>query len=82
MEDVEIDADVGLAALGDQCQRGIETGAKRAGATELERQADAEAGRRLGRLAQRHHGPVQVHGFNTLHEISHDQQRGDVEALA
>src|SRR5690242_17589527 len=52
MEDVEVDAGVRLATLGDEGDGRVEAGAKRGGAAELEGEVDVEGGRPLSSLFQ------------------------------
>ena len=82
MEDIEVDADVRLAALRDESEGRVQAGAERRGATELQGQPHIEGGRPLGGLLSTTRRPVPDSvGIDLVHEIGGDHQRRDAEAL-
>src|SRR5262245_50218128 len=82
MEHVQADADVRFAALLDKRDRGVQAGAEGVRASELEREADAEARRPLRRLLQRHDGPAERFRIDRLREVRDEHERGNGERLA
>ena len=81
MKDVQVDAHVRLAALLDQCQGGVETGAERALAAKLQAKRHAIARSPLRGLSERDDGALQVGRINLVHEVGDHQQRFDAELL-
>ena len=82
MKHVEVDADVRLAALGHQGQGGIETGAERILAAELQGEMDVEPRGPLRRLRQGDDGALQARGVHGLGEVGRHDERRNGELLA
>src|SRR5439155_21035031 len=78
----EVDADVGLAGLVYEGQRGVEAGAKGVLAAKFQSQAHVAAGRPLRRLGKRNGSALESRRLRRGGVIGGDEQRGNFELLA
>ena len=81
VEQVETDAGVIGAALGDQGQRRVQAGAESRGLLELERDPNAETAGQLGRLAEHGGGAAVVFCRGLAREVGRDDQDRDSQLL-
>src|SRR5207249_9358696 len=81
IEDVKIDANVRLRALGDEGDGRVEAGAKGVVAAKFESEAHVEAGGPLRGLRQRYDGTLQAGRVHRFGEVGGKEQRRDAEPL-